>query len=227
MGVCATQSKTEQRYEQIKKEIKQPQMGNSKSKRQISLRNIEMGDNYWNETIRDLLDDYKGNEPWEYVKKMAKWGKVDEKTNNYFHSIYATITKDYKHNTEVQYKQKSVPVNTEIKLDAKYDHDEKERDYTDFHCELGNDKHDTNVDELKEKCTAFKRLKVVLNAYDDGGKKTCNGYPKDNYDHQALFNDFLHVIKKHIVAENDKIRDHDHPLIKLICQHKHETDEHE
>eukprot|EP01084_Bolivina_argentea_P311687 539544_1 len=76
------------------------------------------------------------------------------------------------------------------------------------------------IDELKMECCSFKRIKQVLTAYHllketmDQVKILDIIQTRDLYDHQQLYDDFMHLKVIHIDADNDKIRSHDHWEIK-------------
>eukprot|EP01084_Bolivina_argentea_P307258 531046_1 len=71
------------------------------------------------------------------------------------------------------------------------------------------------INDLETKCEPFKRIEMVLNAYNQLMDTTRQVeifdiiQNKGKYDHQQLFDDFMHVKIIHIDADNDKIRSHD------------------
>eukprot|EP01084_Bolivina_argentea_P297706 512933_1 len=71
------------------------------------------------------------------------------------------------------------------------------------------------INDLETKCESFKRIEMVLKAYDQLMNTTGEVQifdviqNKGKYDHQQLFDDFMHVKIIHIDADNDKIRSHD------------------
>eukprot|EP01084_Bolivina_argentea_P167190 290217_1 len=93
-----------------------------------------------------------------------------------------------------------------------------------------------DITELKKRCEPFQRIAMMLQAYKDLLSNTNKNEMKlfeniqTSYNHQQLFNDFLHVKVMHIDADNAKIRSHDHleydkpaqehiGIDKKICQY--------
>eukprot|EP01084_Bolivina_argentea_P307255 531042_1 len=71
------------------------------------------------------------------------------------------------------------------------------------------------INDLETKCEPFKRIEMVLNAYNQLMDTTRQVeifdiiQNKGKYDHQQLFDDFMHVKIIHIDGNNDTIRSHD------------------
>eukprot|EP01084_Bolivina_argentea_P125178 221812_1 len=92
-----------------------------------------------------------------------------------------------------------------------------------------------DIKELKNHCEPFQRIAMMLKAYKELLSNTNQNEMKlfdnikRNYNHQQVFNDFLHIKIIHIDADNDKIKSHDHledeskekyiDVVKHICDY--------
>eukprot|EP01084_Bolivina_argentea_P167191 290218_1 len=137
-------------------------------------------------------------------------------------------------------KNKSEPTLPKSHLDEKVDkkpikdHVEINNEKTNQSGEFCDDLMD--ITELKKRCEPFQRIAMMLQAYKDLLSNTNKNEMKlfeniqTSYNHQQLFNDFLHVKVMHIDADNAKIRSHDHleydkpaqehiGIDKKICQY--------
>eukprot|EP01084_Bolivina_argentea_P228140 385374_1 len=84
--------------------------------------------------------------------------------------------------------------------------------------------YDMDMAKIIKSCTSFQRIALILKTYEQLRLKMQTRVSTQNatifdiiessmgatYDHQQLFDDFLHVKIIHIDADNDKIRSHDH-----------------
>eukprot|EP01084_Bolivina_argentea_P004271 8129_1 len=85
--------------------------------------------------------------------------------------------------------------------------------------------HSMDINELKARCEPFQRIAMMLQAY----KKILSNTNENEvqfflniqkiYDHQQLFNDFLHVKLMHIDADNNKPKEEYICIGKKICQY--------
>eukprot|EP01084_Bolivina_argentea_P167192 290219_1 len=154
----------------------------------------------------------------------CKWMDLSSK------QLSDSITNESKEKTvpKLNYDEKmnKNPKKDHIKIDA-----EKTRNFSGEFCDDSMD-----IKELKNHCEPFQRIAMMLQAYKDLLSNTNKNEMKlfeniqTSYNHQQLFNDFLHVKVMHIDADNAKIRSHDHleydkpaqehiGIDKKICQY--------
>eukprot|EP01084_Bolivina_argentea_P098346 176749_1 len=177
---------------------------------------INMGEHYYREEMKDIIDDYEGNIDWETVKQKL-WGA----------DPYDDIT-DQKHDAHTLISIIWVP--WESSLHNMYEEYYKQNNLSQpiSITSFSSVKVSTNMTDIKclaAHCAAFKRITMILKAYHEliqTNQKARlleiiqNKYP---YDQQQLFNDFLHVRIMHIEIGNDKPKTEHFDIEKKICRY--------